>query len=247
MPPVPVSEKPWSAYTEADYSIQQWHNACLIHQHTGPPTSKAQCKLPVKTPNGTLNRNGVIAAAGALAGARTPIQASTEEKNSAARALIRYYQQLNMKPTPKLLSMTHFDLSEFLVHYGIKGMRWGIRRSNPSGSVTVSTMRTPAGVKVRTKGGGGLPPHPDAVAAKIVGQKIKRSGKSAVSNQELQTYANRLELERRVTNVSKSQSNPGKKFVANLLKNIAQQQANNLVNDTVTKQVSAVVRKRVAG
>jgi hypothetical protein len=66
-----VSEKPWSDYTKADYSIEQWHAACLIHLHQGPPTSKDQCKVPVRTPNGALNRNGVHAAAAALAGPRS--------------------------------------------------------------------------------------------------------------------------------------------------------------------------------
>ena len=28
-----ISEKPWGDYTEADYTIEQWHRACLIHQH----------------------------------------------------------------------------------------------------------------------------------------------------------------------------------------------------------------------
>jgi hypothetical protein len=97
-----ISEKPWSDYTEADYTLQQWHNACLIHLHTGPPTSKAQCKLPVKTPNGALSRAGVHAAAGALAGARTPLQAPDEQKAKARRALIGYYGQLNEQPPPSL-------------------------------------------------------------------------------------------------------------------------------------------------
>src|SRR5207237_2180777 len=124
-----VSEKPWSDYTSADYTIEQWHAACLIHQHEGAPTSKGQCKLPVKTPNGAVNRNGVQAAAAALAGARGGMNASPEEKATAAKALLRYYSQLNMKPPPSLMSFAHFDLDAFLAHHGIRGMKWGVRRS----------------------------------------------------------------------------------------------------------------------
>lgn len=120
---VHISEKPWSDYTEADYTLMQWHNACLIHQHVGPPTSKAQCKLPVKTPNGALNRNGVHAAAAALAGARTPLQASEEEKAKAAAALRRYYSQLGETP-PDSLAQSNVEIGfEFIkTYYGWDGL-----------------------------------------------------------------------------------------------------------------------------
>ena len=120
-----LSEKPWSDYTSADYSIEQWHSSCLIHQHEGTPTSKSQCKLPVKTPNGVVNKNAVHAAAAALAGARGGVNASSNEKASAAKTLIRYYHQMDEKPPPSLL--THSNVNPFLEHYGKKGMRWGVR------------------------------------------------------------------------------------------------------------------------
>lgn len=104
-----ISEKPWSDYTKADYTIEQWHAACLIHQHQGPPTSKSQCKLPVKTPGGALNRNGVHAAAAALAGARGGVQASSEEKAKAASALRGYYKQLGETP-PDSLAQSNINL-----------------------------------------------------------------------------------------------------------------------------------------
>lgn len=120
-----LSDKPWSGYTKADYSIEQWHAACLIHQHDGPPTSKDQCKLPVKTPNGAVNKNGVHSAAAALAGARGGVHASSEEKSSAARALIRYYRQMNEDPPPSL--MRHSITLTSIEHHGVKGMHWGVR------------------------------------------------------------------------------------------------------------------------
>lgn len=113
-----ISEKPWGDYTEADYTLEQWHNACLIHQHVGPPTSKNRCKLPVKTPSGALNRNGVHAAAAALAGARTPLKASAEEKAKAAAALRRYYAQLGETPPDSLAQSAQSVIDNILVHYG---------------------------------------------------------------------------------------------------------------------------------
>jgi hypothetical protein len=98
-----ISEQAWSDYTKADYTIEQWHAACLVHIHDGTPTSKSQCKLPVKTPNGALNRNGVHAAAAALAGARGGLKGvSAEQKTKAANALRRYYSQLDEEPPESL-------------------------------------------------------------------------------------------------------------------------------------------------
>lgn len=138
MPVVTVSEKPWSDYTKADYTPEQWHAACLIHEHEGAPTSKSQCKLPVKTPTGTLNRNGVHAAAAALAGARGGVGASPEEKTAAGKALIRYYGQLNEKPPPSLQHSWLDDLlgnwGVTLTHHGVKGQKWGVRRKSKSES-----------------------------------------------------------------------------------------------------------------
>ena len=97
-----ISNKPWSQFTEADYDIQQWHDACIIHLHDGEPTSKDQCKLPVREPDGTLNRNAVHAAAGALAGARGGVQAPPDAKRKAAATLRGYYADLQEPVPPNL-------------------------------------------------------------------------------------------------------------------------------------------------
>lgn len=132
-----LSEQPWSSWTSADYTLEQWHAACLIHQHDGPPTSKGQCKLPVKTPNGTVNRNGVHAAAAALAGARGGVHASADEKNRAKAAIRRLYAQMDEKPPP---SMAQSNVWDFIKHHGVKGMHWGVRKDRSGKSR--STERT---------------------------------------------------------------------------------------------------------
>src|SRR3954464_12127016 len=124
-----ISEKPWGDYTEADYTPHQWHAACLIHQHDGLATSKAQCKLPVRTPNGALNRDGVHAAAAALAGARGGTNASSEEKRKAGSALVRLYQELDEDAPDSVKALAHAD--EQVSHFGVKGMHWGVRNNKP--------------------------------------------------------------------------------------------------------------------
>lgn len=127
-----ISMRPWSEYSSADYSPEQWHKACLIHQHQGPPTSKSQCKLPVRTPNGAINRNGVHAAAAALAGARGGVDASDAEKASARTSLVRLYGELGEDAPAGLAKHSDMSDDEFLEHVGIKGMKWGVRKDRSS-------------------------------------------------------------------------------------------------------------------
>jgi hypothetical protein len=111
-----ISEKPWSDYKASDYSVEQWHSACLIHLHDGAATSKDECKLPIKTPDGVLNRNGVHAAAAALAGARGGLKGvSDEQKAQAAQALVRYYNQLDEEPPESLMQLSDF-IVDMLTH-----------------------------------------------------------------------------------------------------------------------------------
>jgi hypothetical protein len=211
-----LSTKPWGDYTEADYTIEQWHNACLIHQHSGPPTSKAQCKLPVKTPSGALNRDGCIAAAGALAGARSPLKASSEEKSAAAKALIRYYGQFDMKPTPMMMSLAHADMSSFLSHYGIKGMRWGIRREKGNENRPSLSLRARVGVGKTIHD----PGFQTELAAVISGSLIKN-----------------------LHTLNPPTKENGAKFVSNFLKDSGKGSVIMMRNRTIRKETEKIVKK----
>lgn len=112
-----ISETPWSNYTKADYTLEQWHAACVLHIHDGAPTSKSQCKLPVKTPDGALNRNGVHAAAAALAGARGGLKGvSADQRTKAQNAIKRYYSQLE-EEAPESLTQTMSLGTDFVKHW----------------------------------------------------------------------------------------------------------------------------------
>lgn len=96
-----VSNRDWDQYTDADYAdAGALCDASLINLNDGPRAewSKAGCKLPVFEPVGALNRNGVHAAASALAGGRGGVNAPAAAKRAAARRLIRLYGQLDEEP-----------------------------------------------------------------------------------------------------------------------------------------------------
>jgi len=96
-----ISNKPWD-FKPADYGVpQRYCYYSLVNDNavkTGDWTFDA-CHLPVYEPNGDLSRNGVHAAAAALAGARGGVKTSAWAKRNAAKKLIRLYAQIN-EPVP---------------------------------------------------------------------------------------------------------------------------------------------------
>lgn len=93
------------------------------------------------------------------------------------------------------------EVETMLSHYGIKGMRWGVIRKNPSGAVEVSTNTTP-GKKVTATGGQNQPAHPDAIRVATSKQKAKVSTTDSLSTKELQELVNRMNLEQQYSRLT---------------------------------------------
>lgn len=227
-----LSERPWSEYTAADYTVEQWHNSCLIHQHVGPPTSKGQCKLPVKTPNGAVNRNAVHSAAAALAGARGGVHASSDEKASAAKKLISLYHEMDEKPPPSLL--THSDLE----HYGTKGMRWGVRRSGGSEGSGVSKLRA------KIKSTLDDPVFRENAKRRFIESKgtrkrtqYRRSAK-ALSNDELKKRIERMDLERRYNDLNTGKVKDGKQKADGIIKKSGSKTLGKIITESMNLAAS---------
>jgi len=93
-----VSHKPWGRFSESDYTLEQLARASLIHMQE-PPKTKADCKLPIREPNGTLNANAIVAAAIRIHQTDAPM----EKKRKAARKLVSLYRNvLNREPPDSL-------------------------------------------------------------------------------------------------------------------------------------------------
>lgn len=131
--------------------------------------------------------------------------------------------------------------SSALAHYGVKGMRWGVRRANntPKGPEDI-VLKTAPGKRVVTKGGRRQPVSEDAKNAAIYKQKARKSTVDSLSNKELQALVNRMNLEQNYSRLTADQLSPGKRFVDKLMNdNKFRKKTLNTTVDTVSA-VSAV-------
>lgn len=101
-----VSDRPWSTWSQSDYDNEQWKRATILDHETGD-TPKERYGLPVREPDGTLNRNGVHAAAARLAGAGGGVHAPTATKQAAASELLRLYRQIGDDPPESIASLAN--------------------------------------------------------------------------------------------------------------------------------------------
>ena len=115
-----------------------------------------------------------------------------------------------------------------LSHHGIKGMKWGVRRfQNKDGYLTA------AGKRRARENASDEPSHDD--------YKKAHSGKSvkSMSDAELRSRLNRLQLERQYKQLSSNDVNRGKEFVSKTMK-----AATGIATATTTAITTTMIRLR---
>lgn len=98
----------------------------------------------------------------------------------------------------------------YLMHHGIKGMHWGVRRyQNPDGTLTAAGLRRERKEQARA----------EKQARKAVREQRKwnRKNASLLSDAELNAQINRLQKERQLNQLSAETINPGRKKAADTL------------------------------
>jgi integrase len=90
------------------------------------------------------------------------------------------------------------EVEKLLAHHGIKGMRWGIRRND---------------AQLRSEGSRTSEDHRRV-------QELRKKRTHELSNQELKSLNERLNLERQRTQLSPTKVHKGRKAVKNILKGL---------------------------
>lgn len=113
-------------------------------------------------------------------------------------------------------------VEDFLEHFGVKGMRWGVRKAREVSAPQLQR-HTKTG-KIRVVGGKGQPAHNDAKRAAILGQVAKASGTHALSNDEMKLLLTRLDLESRYSKLNPPKKNAAVSFTTKLLAEVGNQE-----------------------
>lgn len=117
------------------------------------------------------------------------------------------------------------DDDKGLAHFGVRGMKWGVRRSRKQ-----------------------LESSSDHKTADEARSKARKGGVRVLSNAELKTLVDRMNLEQQYSRVvppstGSKITRAGAKFAGEILVNVGKQQATRIVNDHATKVVSAAFKK----
>lgn len=131
-----------------------------------------------------------------------------------------------------------------LWHYGVPGMKWGVRRAErPTGPIT-ATVKTTSRKGIKTTGGQNQPAANDALTAAKTRQKARASGVHSLSNEELEALNKRLNLEQNYSKLVAGRSNPAIKFAAQFVSTIGKQQLSKVGNDLASQQIADLLNKR---
>lgn len=124
-----------------------------------------------------------------------------------------------------------------LEHYGVKGMRWGVRRKRDSSGPEPVKVQARPGKRVKAKGGKESPVAEDAIEAARLRQIAKRSTTDSLSNKELQALIGRMNLEEQYDRLAKSEVRLGRghRMAKGILKNLDPDTAVGLVAAGATR------------
>lgn len=89
-----ITDRPWDGSASRWPDAASYCRSCLIVRAHEGDLSKGDCSLPIREPNGDINKNAVHAAASSLAGGRGGVKAPPELKKAAARKLKAMYAQM---------------------------------------------------------------------------------------------------------------------------------------------------------
>ena len=113
-------------------------------------------------------------------------------------------------------------VEKILKHYGVKGMRWGVKRATPT-----------------------TPTHGDAGKAKrVVARARENRTTDVLSNKDLQAAITRMNLEQQYQRLRpKTKSEKAKGFIKEQLLGIGKEQASRIAREESAKAIGSLLQK----
>jgi len=106
------------------------------------------------------------------------------------------------------------EIDKVLAHFGVKGMKWGVRRNRRPVAVTA---KTKPGGKIKVRGGKNQRATKDAVDAAKLQQRARKSKPSSLSNADLQKLIRRMQLEQQYKQLRRQDLLAGSNQIRDLL------------------------------
>lgn len=135
-------------------------------------------------------------------------------------------------------------VDDFLAHHGVKGMKWGVRRSRKARGGGSSEPSKPEPKKTEKSAGKPTIGKGGRITEAPKGDKPKTH---QISDEELRQRINRINMERQysqLTAPAPSKGDAAKKFAADLLLDVGKQQAKSILTSVATAQVNKQLEKR---
>jgi uncharacterized protein len=131
-----TTDEPWDG-SSTRFTLQQWKRSCLLDRG-GDPGDKSNFSLPVREPDGTINKKALAAAAGRLDQTES---ITVVQRSSVARKLILLYSDAGMTPPDHLHTLA-----------GSSGSTGSAPSGSNAANSTLERMFAPLAVECRSSG-----------------------------------------------------------------------------------------------